>query len=89
MVTRTQEDEFEFRFFRPQARIVSLVGDFNGWNEAASPMDHKPNGEWVRRIRLPRGVYEFKYLADGEWYIDHAAFGLALGPFGWNAVVVV
>ena len=88
MVTRTLEDEFEFRFFRPQARDVCLVGDFNGWDKSLCHMDRTTNGEWIRRMRLPSGVYEFRYFADGEWYIDHAAFGVALGPFGWNSVIV-
>ena len=32
----------EFRFFRPQARQVCLVGDLNGWDQDALPMDLAP-----------------------------------------------
>ena len=41
-------------------------------------------------MRLAPGFYQFKYLADSEWYFDHAAFGMERGPLGaWNSVVLV
>lgn len=35
-----------FVLWAPNAEAVSLVGDFNGWNEAATPME-KHGGMWV------------------------------------------
>ena len=81
--------EIEFRFFRPEASQVFLVGDFNGWNSTGQPMVRAENGEWLSRLTLPEGTYQFKYLADGEWFLDYAAFGLEYGPYGPNSVVVV
>ena len=89
MTTRTRDSEGEFHFFRPQARQVFLVGDFNGWNPSVTPMTRTESGEWTHHLSLRRGVYQFKYLADDEWFLDYAAFGLEEGPFGWNSVVVV
>jgi 1,4-alpha-glucan branching enzyme len=89
MVTLQRGSQAEFHFFRPQARHVFLVGDFNGWSRTLTPMKRSPSGEWTYATRLPRGVYQFKYLADGEWFLDYAAFGLEQGPFGWNSVLVV
>lgn len=90
MLIRHHDGRVEFRFFRPGARRVQLVGDFNGWNPAATPMWRDDvDGDWVRHLRLKRGVYRFKYLADGEWFPDYAAFGLEWGPFGVNSVAVI
>ena len=89
MVTQTRGTEVIFRFFRPQACRVYLVGDFNGWNRTATPMTRGENGEWTHRLALPEGTYQFKYLADGEWFLDYAAFGIERGAFGWNSVLVI
>lgn len=79
----------EFRFFRPGAHRVHLVGDFNGWEASATVMFLEPSGDWVRCLRLQRGTYRFKYLADGEWFPDYAAFGVEWGPLGVNSVAVI
>lgn len=35
-----------FRTCAPAARAVSLVGDFNGWDEARCPLERMPGGDW-------------------------------------------
>ncbi len=89
MVTLTHNNRVEFRFFRPQANQVYLVGDFNNWNRLSTPMQRSPEGEWTHVTDLRQGIHQFKYFADEEWFPDYAAFGLEPGPFGWNSVVVV
>ena len=89
MTSRKFGSEVEFHFFRPQARHVFLVGDFNGWNRTVTPMTASESGEWTHHMSLRRGVYQFRYLADDEWFLDYAAFGIEKGPYGWNSVVVV
>src|SRR5262245_60001760 len=89
MVTQSGYGEVEFRVFRPQAERVFLVGDFNGWNEHAQPMIRTEDGTWKAHLKLADGVHEFRYLADGEWYLDFLAFGLANCPSGFNSVVLV
>lgn len=89
MVCQESGREVEFRFFRPEAKQVVLVGDFNGWSSSGFPMTRAENGEWRCRLTLPEGSYQFKYLADGEWFLDYAAFGLEHGPYGMNSVVMV
>jgi 1,4-alpha-glucan branching enzyme len=82
--------DVEFCFFRREAREVFLCGDFNGWHETSLPMAQAGGGWWKCRLRLAPGCYQFKYRADGEWYLDYAAFGIERGPRGvWNSVVVV
>lgn len=61
-VTLTYED--------PNAKVVCLMGDFNGWNPKKHPMKHQGNGIWIKSLILPPGTYEYKFMADGEWKTD-------------------
>jgi len=79
----------EFKFFRPDAREVYLVGDFNCWQENQLAMARRRDGDWVAKIRLPAGKFKFRYYADGQWFTDYAAFGLEPGRFGMDSVVRV
>ena len=79
----------EFSFFRPHARRVQIVGDFNGWSVERMPMMRAPGGYWEARVQLPAGDFKFRYFADGEWFADYAAFGLEYGPFGPDSIVRV
>jgi len=86
----TIRDEWvEFRFFRPQAQQVYIAGDFNRWQEKDLPMAPTAEGYWLARMRLPAGEFKFRYLADGEWFTDFAAFGVEPGRFGLDSVVRV
>ena len=82
-----RENIAEFTFFRPGARCVYLVGDFNGWRPDELPLTRCEDGCWRGMMRLPKGTFNFRYLADGQWYIDYASFGVWQGPFGPNSVV--
>lgn len=89
MTTQLDEARVRFRMFRPQARYVSLAGEFNGWNPQTTPMRPAGNGYWECTLELTPGAYQFRYYVDGCWLVDCAAFGLQPGPFGWNSVVYV
>lgn len=79
----------EFRFYRPQAGCVYLVGDFNHWRPGQIPMRRSADGYWTATVRLPAGTYRFRYVCDGEWFTDYAAFGVEQGPFGMDSVILV
>ena len=87
MVIQLRNGSVEFCLYRSQASSVSLVGDFNGWNKASLPMAQGPDGWWRCQLRIAPGCYHFRYLSDGEWFMDYAAFGLDYGPFGLSSVV--
>jgi 1,4-alpha-glucan branching enzyme len=72
----------EFRFLRPAAREVFLVGEFNEWSKDDMPMRKCGKGYWTAKLRLPYGDFRFRYWADGQWYTDFAAFGVEPGPYG-------
>ena len=79
-----------FGYFKPEAREVHVVGSFNGWNPAATPMRRDALGDWSIEIELPPGEHRYRFLVDGEWHDDPAAQQTALNPFGgFDAIVVV
>jgi len=78
-----------FRFYRPDARSVRLVGDFNHWDTGGPTMTRTEDGWWVAALQLGPGTYRFQYLADGAWFSDYAAFGLQHGLHGWVSVVQI
>lgn len=79
----------EFRFFRPEAKDVHVVGDFTGWRCGEIRMAQTREGYWKAQVRLPAGVFRFRYFADGQWFTDYAAFGVEYGPFGVDSVLRV
>jgi hypothetical protein len=60
----------EFRVYRPKARLVSLVGDFNHWNPENDLMEKGPDGVWRLKKRLSGGTYRYTYIIDGRWSLD-------------------
>lgn len=59
-----------FRTYKPGARIISLVGDFNGWNPEHDLMKRGSDGIWRLEKRLSAGTYRYKFIVDGEWLPD-------------------
>ena len=59
----------------PEAKSVSIVGDFNGWAPAANPMTRMPDGGWVIRLELPHGHHQYLFLVDGKPTLDPNAMG--------------
>ena len=63
---------------------LCLAGDFNEWNETATPMKQQADGSWSVTLELePDREYQYRYLADGQtWHNDEAADGYAPNPYG-------
>lgn len=89
MTIQRPDGTVEFRFYRGQASRVFLLGDFTDWDARRVLMESDGHGWWLCRVRLGPGVYQFQYDVEGQRFLDYAAFGLELGPFGWNSVVHV
>ena len=76
----------------PGAHAVSLVGDFNDWDEAATPMAPRDtDGIWSVTVPLAPGRYRYSFLVDGvTWVADPAAPRALEDDFGRpNSVVTV
>jgi len=63
----------QFAFPAPEARQVSLAGDFNNWDSKATPMHKGPDGVWHLGVALKPGRHEYRFVADGVWQDDPAA----------------
>lgn len=59
----------------PEAKSVSLVGDFNDWQPTAHPMTRMPDGGWRIRMELPHGHHQYLFLVDGKPTLDPNAMG--------------
>jgi 1,4-alpha-glucan branching enzyme len=72
----------------PGAAKVQLAGDFTGWSLRA--MRRGKDGTFAANVQLPRGLYEYKFLVDGQWALDPDNATVASNPFGsFNSVAEV
>ena len=72
----------------PQARHVSIVGDFNGWNPAANPMKKGPDGAWLIQVELKHGHHRYAFLVDGQIVLDPSAMGIARDDQGQRVSLI-
>jgi 1,4-alpha-glucan branching enzyme len=70
-----------FRIVAPDARSVQLAGTFNGWEPKARQLRMDSRGNWRTSMMLEPGVYEYRYVVDGEWNNDEDAPRIP-NPFG-------
>ena len=71
-----------FQCYAPEAHIVYLAGDFNGWannvdghitNSAFAMTGPDTSGVWRKTVKLESGVYRFKFNVNGEgkgWFAN-------------------
>ena len=73
------------------AERVNLVGEFNDWDTAATPMRrNRSDSNWKATLELELGkAYRFRYLIDGkEWLNDWHADDHVENPYGsYDSVV--
>ncbi len=70
---------------------VALVGDFNGWDENATPMIRRgADGAWSARVPLPPGRHVYAFVVDGRrWLVDPLAPQVPDAGYGpTNALIV-
>jgi 1,4-alpha-glucan branching enzyme len=60
----------------PGAKHVNLVGDFNGWDPAANPMNRQPDGAWMLQVELHHGHHHYRFMVDGKPVLDPRAQGV-------------
>src|ERR1043166_3720427 len=66
-----------FLFLAPQAKHVSLIGDFNNWSPNANPMKRQADGGWTIQVPLTHGHHRYVFLVDGVATLDPRAQGTA------------
>ncbi|MBC8107458.1 MAG: hypothetical protein H7Z14_12770, partial [Anaerolineae bacterium] len=83
------DGRIEFRFYRPGAADVQIVGTFNNWNPKTLSMRPVGQGWWTATSTIDTGEHFFRYIADGHWYTDFAANGVEKNKYGWNSILIV
>jgi 1,4-alpha-glucan branching enzyme len=87
--------EVKVEFVLPDALAAKadsayLVGDFNNWDESATPMAKLKSGTYKVTLNLePDREYQFRYLLNGnQWHNDWDADRYVPNPFsGDNSVI--
>jgi len=77
--------------FKADAEKLVLVGDFNAWDETATPMKKSKDGTFSVSVEMESGrEHQFRYLADDKvWLNDDAADKYTKTAFGSENSVVI
>lgn len=68
-------DEIIFRLDAPSATVVTVAGEFNGWeyrpDQPRTIKLKKKNSIWEVKVKIPPGRYEYKFVIDHHtWILD-------------------
>lgn len=79
-----------FVLVAPAAGSVSLVGDFNNWDRAATRLTPgAESGTWTISLPLAPGRYEYAFIVDGtRWEADPTAPITVHDDFGTTSSIV-
>ena len=78
-----------FVLLAPQARTVSLAGDFDGWDATRLPLRREGSGLWTVEVPLRPGRYQYAFVVDGRRFVADPAAPRAVGDdFGQPTSVV-
>ena len=83
---------YVFRVWAPSARAVSLVGDFNAWDQAADPMTPVGGGVWETQTGKAGEYDSYKYAitgAEGKTVLKSDPYGFHFETRPANASKVI
>ena len=76
--------------FDGRARHVVLVGDFNNWDEHATPLEREPGSSlWSVTVPIQRGRHIYAFLVDSVWTVDKRAPVARDPDFGVTGSVIL
>ncbi|HSL69974.1 MAG TPA: glycogen-binding domain-containing protein, partial [Longimicrobiales bacterium] len=85
VVSSTPQMLIQFRLSAPDARAVSLAGDFTNWKPTYAMTRTEP-GVWTVVVPLAPGVHDYGFVVDGErWVPDPMAPAIDDGFGGVNS----
>ena len=75
----------------PDAELVTIVGDFNGWNMSETKMKKMKNGNFQITLKLHKDrEYRFRYLIDAaRWENDWQADSYVPNEYGCDDSLVI
>lgn len=90
MAEKTVKKRVIFQLNNPDANQVFLAGSFNAWDPSARPMKKDAKGVWKTTLMLPHGVYQYRFIVDGQWTEDSVSREKQMNEFGsFNSIVIV
>ena len=60
----------DFTFTGPSGEIVTVAGNFNGWDPFMYELKEGPAGMYSINIPLPPGTYQYVFFHRGQRYVD-------------------
>jgi 1,4-alpha-glucan branching enzyme len=74
---KAQSKPINFYCNAPEAKQVSIAGDFNDWDAQSHPMHQQPDGTWFVQVHLAHGHHHYWFVVDGKPMLDPRAQGTA------------
>lgn len=84
-----KEEKIVFFTFIPNAKTVSLAGDFNNWKADEVILQPFKDDVWkVELPLLPKGEYVYKFCIDNQWWKEDSSnpYKVEDNYGGWNSV---
>ena len=90
MTQKIAKKKVTFKYYAPEAKVVAVVGTFNGWNDKAHLLKKDEKGNWSAIVSLFPGNYEYRFIVDGRWRDDPSCEIRHLNAYGgYNCVLYV
>jgi 1,4-alpha-glucan branching enzyme len=70
MTDKNHKKRITFQFYAPEAGEIYLSGSFNGWDPTVRSLKQQKDGKWKTTVTLEPGVYEYRFIVDGNWQND-------------------
>ena len=87
------DQRVQFVLVAPDAKKVSVVGDFNGWDasHASLQAQHRGGGVWSVTAPVPLGHHRYSFVVDDSlWVVDPTAPRVIDNDYGMaNSAIVV
>jgi len=74
--------KIQFAFYDEYAESVSVLGDFNGWDEKKHIMQRDAQNMWRKTAMLAPGIYEYRFKVDERWENDPQNDNFCINSFG-------
>ncbi|MGC8902343.1 MAG: glycoside hydrolase family 13 [Fervidobacterium sp.] len=85
-----QDGYVVIRVYAKDAKHVFIAGSFNNWKDNDTECYYVDTGWWEAVLELTPGIYEYKFIIDGNWMVDPNAFAFTDDGFGGkNGVIEV
>ena len=89
-VKKKKAKKVAFTMVAPEAQNIFLAGNFNDWDRHSHPFKKGVKGIWKASVSLMPGVYEYRFLVDGEWQNDPTCTSFVANSYGSeNCVLTV